>query len=105
MARVVFTASADADSASILVDLNTKAGKPAVVRYLALFRKFYEHLADFPDSGAQRNVGPTIRIGIVSPYIVIYRYMEADSTVMVLRIVHGCRKITGKLLSAGAGSS
>jgi toxin ParE1/3/4 len=106
MARVVFTASVDADSASILVDLNTKAGKPTVVKYRALFRKFYEHLADFPDSGAPRpNVGPTIRIGIVSPYIVIYRYTEADSTVMVLRIVHGRRKITGKLLSAGAGSS
>ena len=39
-----------------------------------------------------------IRVGIASPYIVIYSHMEADDTVRVLRIVHGSRRITGKLL-------
>jgi len=56
-------------------------------------------LADFPDSGPPRpKVGAQIRIGIVSPYIVIYRHTEAEDTVRVLRIVHGSRRITGKLL-------
>ncbi len=44
-------------------------------------------------------IGQNIRIGIVSPYIVIYRYSERDDTVTVLRLVHGRRRITGKLLS------
>jgi toxin ParE1/3/4 len=42
-------------------------------------------------------LGPNVRIGVVSPYIVIYRH--AEDTVNVLRIVHGRRRITDKLLS------
>jgi plasmid stabilization system protein ParE len=34
----------------------------------------------------------------VSPYIVIYEHDPAGETVIVLRIVHGRRKITGDLL-------
>jgi toxin ParE1/3/4 len=99
MARVVFTAAADADAAFILDDLYTKAGKPTVVKYRASFKTLYEHLADFPDSGAPRpKMGSNIRIGIVFPYVVIYRHTEADGVVRVLRIVHGGRRITGKLL-------
>jgi toxin ParE1/3/4 len=99
VARVIFTAAADADAASIFDDLYAKAGKPTVVKYRALFKTLYDNLADFPDSGPPRpKVGPQIRIGIVSPYIVIYRHTEADGTVNVLRIVHGSRRITGKLL-------
>ena len=67
--------------------------------YNASFERLYEHLADFPGSGPPRpKVGLQIRIGIVSPYVVIYRHTEADSIVRVLRIVHGSRRITGKLL-------
>jgi plasmid stabilization system protein ParE len=52
MARVVFTAAADADAAFIFDDLYAKAGKSTVVKYRAAFRTLYEHLAAFPDSGA-----------------------------------------------------
>lgn len=103
MARVVFTAAADADMAGIFDDLYVKAGKPTVIKYRAAFRTLYEHLADFPDSGAPRpKIGAKIRIGVVSPYIVIYRHAEADSLVRVLRIVHGRRKITGKLIRSAS---
>lgn len=99
MAQVVFTEAADADAAFIFEDLYTKAGKPTVVKYRALFKKLYDNLADFPDSGPPRpKIGTRIRIGIVSPYVVIYRHTEADDTVNILRVVHGRRKITGKLL-------
>jgi plasmid stabilization system protein ParE len=54
MARVVFTAAADADAASILADLYAKAGKPTVLKYRASFKTLYEHLAAFPDSGSPR---------------------------------------------------
>jgi toxin ParE1/3/4 len=100
MARVVITASADGDSAAVLDYLNARAGQLTVVKYRGLFRKLYDRLASHPDSGPPRPaLGPNIRIGVVSPYIVIYRYTEAAETVTVLRIVHGRRRVTGKLLS------
>ncbi len=59
----------------------------------------YDRLADHPDSGALRPApGQSIRIGIVSPFIIIYRHTEDSGIVTVLRIVHGRRKITGKML-------
>ena len=72
MARVVFTAAADADAAAIFDYLYAKAGKSTVLKYRAAFKTLYEHLANFPDSGAPRpKVGGRIRIGIVTPYIVV----------------------------------
>jgi toxin ParE1/3/4 len=99
MARVLFTASADADAAAIFSYLRREAGKGTVIKYRALFRRLYEQLADFPDSGAPREaLGPSIRIRVVAPYIVIYRYSEADNTVIVHRIVHGSREVTDEIL-------
>jgi toxin ParE1/3/4 len=99
VARVLIAPSADADTAEIIAYLDAKAGHGVAARYNAFFEQLYLHLADFPDSGAPRpKVGSNIRVGIVSPYVVIYKHTEADRTVRVLRIVHGSRRITGKLL-------
>jgi toxin ParE1/3/4 len=100
MARIVITASAAADSAAIFDYLNATAGRATVIKYRALFSKLYERLAYHPHSGPPRPaLGPNIRIGVLSPYIVIYGHAEDGDTVNVLRIVHGRRQITGKLLS------
>ena len=99
MARVAFTAAADADAAFIFDDLYTKAGKSTVIKYRAALKTLYEHLAEFPESGAPRpKIGPNIRIGVIPPYVVIYRHTEADYTVRMLRIVHGHRKIKCTLI-------
>jgi toxin ParE1/3/4 len=93
VARAVVTPSADADTAEIV------SGYLVAARYTASFERLNDHLADFPAAGALRpNLGAHIRIGIVPPYIVIYRHTEADGVVTVLRIVHGSRRIAGKLL-------
>ena len=82
MPQVVFTAAADSDAASLFDDLYAKAGKPTVVKYRALFKKLYDNLADFPESGAPRSkIGAKIRIGVVSPYVVIYRHTEDIITI------------------------
>lgn len=105
MARVVVTSPADADTADIIAYLAAKAGYNVAARYIAAFEKLYDRLADHPESGAPRPVlGPHVRIGVVSPYIVIYEHDETDDTVVVLRIVHGRRRITGKLLLANISS-
>jgi toxin ParE1/3/4 len=102
MARVVIAPSADADTDFVLADLASKAGRRVSAKYDNLFDKLYERLAAHPAIGAvRRRIGKDIRIGIVSPYIVIYRYTADSDTVTVLRIVHGRRRITGKLLSEG----
>ncbi|MGQ0445528.1 MAG: type II toxin-antitoxin system RelE/ParE family toxin [Beijerinckiaceae bacterium] len=99
MARVVFSASAAADSAALLGDLSTRAGHQIAVKFGIRFTKLYGRLAIHPESGPPRPaLGPNIGIGIVSPNIVIYRHIEANDVVTVLRIVHGHRKTEGKLL-------
>ncbi len=99
MTRVSFTASAAADSAAILSDLNAKAGHQVAANFRNRFTQVYDRLAAHPESGPLRpTLGPNIRIAVVSPYIVIYRHIEADDLVTVLRFVHGHRKIAGKLL-------
>jgi toxin ParE1/3/4 len=100
MARVVVSFVADADTAGIIAYLTNKAGRATAAKYNALFENLYDRLAVHPDSGPPRPVlGPNIRIGIVPPYIVIYDHEPAADLITVLRIVHGRRRITGKLLA------
>src|ERR1700727_2723670 len=76
VARVVLTASADADTAFILRDLAAKAGANVARRYDAEFDTLYRRLERFPESGAPRPaLGALVRIGIVSPYNVIHEYI------------------------------
>jgi plasmid stabilization system protein ParE len=100
MAQVIVTSSADADVYAIQSDLAKAAGIHIAAKYTALFEKLYDRLAEHPDSGAPRpGLGKDIRIGIVLPYIVIYRHHQAEDVVTVLRVVHGRRNITAKLIS------
>ena len=102
MARVLIASGADADTDVILAGRAREAGGRTAVRYDRLFDRPYERLADHPAIGAPRPaLGQNIRIGVVSPYIAIYRHTEDDDTLTVLRIVHGRRRITGRLLSEG----
>ena len=99
MAQVIFTESASADEAAILSYLKSKAGFLVASKFRSLFKTLYKRLGEYPDSGPPRPaLGADIRIGIISPYIVIYRHPADDDAVTVLRIVHGHRRITGKLL-------
>jgi len=100
MALVIVTNTASIDEVTILNELNTKAGLPTVVKFRTGFRSLYGRLADHPEIGAPRpRVGRGVRIGIVSPFIIIYRYTSKSDTVTVLRVVHGRRRITRKLLT------
>jgi len=101
MARVAVSTLADADVAQILTYLEQQGGSLVAYKYADLFDRLYDRLADQPSSGPPRpRLGSGIRIGIVSPFIVIYRYDATKDVVTVLRVVHGRRRITGTLLSA-----
>jgi len=99
MARLVLASSADADYAEIINDLAAKAGWRTAAKYDELFEELFDRLTDHPHSGAPRPAfGQNIRIGIVMPYIVLYRNDDDGNTVTVLRIVHGRRRITAQML-------
>jgi len=101
--RVVITASADADIAAIISHLTAKAGANVAVRYHADFDALYRRLEQFPESGSPRPaLGRLVRIGVVSPYNVIHEYVEADDAVTILRIVHGRRRFTRRMLNQPA---
>ena len=101
MAQVVIAAPADADIGTILAYLGVVAGRETARRYLALFESLYDRLAEHPASLPRRPaLGLHIRIGVVSPYIVIYHHDARADTVTVLRIVHGRRRISGQMLAA-----
>ena len=96
MARVVITAMAFQDLERIMVKLAVRAGWAVSARYDAEFTALFERLQQFPGTGAPRpKLGKSTRIGIISPYVVIYDVV--GGVVTVLRVVHGRRKITRKL--------
>ena len=101
-ARLVIAQAASADQTDILIDLNTVAGLQTATKYRARLRAVYERLADHPASGPRRPaLGPNIRIGVVTPYIVIYEYTASDDTVTILRIIHGRRDVTRLSMTSG----
>jgi toxin ParE1/3/4 len=100
VARVVITEPADADSAAIISDLIAKAGELVANRYETDFDALYLRLATFPESGSLRpKLGRFIRIGLVSPYVVVFRHVPDDDLVAVIRILHGRRRITRRTLT------
>ena len=100
MARVIVSLLAQADTTNIITFLAGQAGYGVAVGYAASFETLYERFASHPDSGTPRPaIGQHIRIGIVSRYIVIHEYDKVSDTVTIFRIVHGRRRITGKMLT------
>ena len=94
MTRLIVTADAEADASEILHDLENKAGAMVVLRYAMRFRAAIERLAELPQSGAPRPaLGPNARSIVIPPYVLIYDYTQTDDTLILLRILHGRRKI------------
>jgi plasmid stabilization system protein ParE len=98
MTRVLVSWPAKRDIRDILTDLNRHAGHLVASRYAAEFKNVYRNLAQFPDSGSSRPaLGPLARIKLVHPYVIVY---DRDvNVVTVLRVLHGRRDITVKLIS------
>lgn len=98
-ARVVVTAPADADMANILADLAGEAGSLVASKYNLMFERLYDRLAGHPEScPARPKLGAHIRVAGVFPYLVIYQHPAGGDTVSIVRVLHGRRKITRKLL-------
>ena len=56
-------------------------------------------LGAFPRAYPTRpSLGAGVRLATIAPHIVLYRYDEVADHVLVLRVVHGRRRITEALL-------
>jgi len=96
-ARIAFTARAYSDIGVIQTYLIEQAGWHVAAKYDLDFETLFDRLRDHPLSGAARfALGRNVRIGIVSPYIVIYRYRSG--LVLVLRVVDRRRRINRAIL-------
>ena len=99
MTRVVLTSLADADAARIIAYLAEAAGDQVAEKYVDEFDEVYRRLERFPDSGSPRTkLGASVRLAVAWPYAILYQYDVTEDTVTILRIVHGRREITRRLL-------
>lgn len=99
MARVIVTALADRDTKQILTRIEREAGHQTAVKFNLRFEALYDRLVEHPEiCEARPKLGPHIRAGVVFPYLVIYRHVEGDEIVSIVRVVHGHRRITRNLL-------
>jgi toxin ParE1/3/4 len=95
MTRLVVTADAETDTFEILAHLEVRAGASVAERYARRFRDAITRIIEMPQSGAARPaLGSDARCAIVSPYLLIYDYTVAEDMVVLLRILHGRRRIT-----------
>jgi len=98
VARLVFAPQAIDDIRDVRANLIERAGQLIADKYTEQFRSAFERLVAHPRSGSPRpRFGRNIRVTIVRPYIVIYRAQDND--VLVLRVVHGHRKITRRTVA------
>lgn len=99
MPTLVVTARASRDFDDILDHLGDVAGQRTAQSYAQRFAGALERIEQFPGAGQQRPaLGPDTRIAIVLPYVLIYDYSEADHHLVLLRVLHGRRRMTERLL-------
>jgi toxin ParE1/3/4 len=89
-----------ADLALIQDALTVKAGVLVAAKFALNFQNLFDRLADHPDScPARRRLGKGIRMGVVVPYLVFYRHDASQSAVNIMRVIHGKRRVTRKMLT------
>jgi toxin ParE1/3/4 len=99
IARVIVSELADADTKDILAEIEREAGCSIAAKYNARFEKLYDRLAEHPEScEAHPELGAHIRVGVITPYLVIYHYNGTARVVRVIRVLHGRRRVTSGLL-------
>jgi toxin ParE1/3/4 len=100
MTWLVVTADAATDVNEILDYLKREASPRVAEEYGQKFRRTQERPVEFTGLGSRRpELGGDTRIGIVQPYILIYDYTKRDDTLTLLRVVHGKRNITSRLIT------
>ena len=105
MTRIIVAADAEGDIGEILAYLEREAGRSTAVAYGERFVEAIERVADFPGHGTPRPaLGPDTRIALVYLYLLIYDFTDAHDTATLLRVLHGKREITERLIKRSGKS-
>ena len=71
-----------------------QADSDAADRQLDRLEAAVQRLLDFPDIGhAKEEVGPAVRVLVQDRYLIIYRHLTEERTVIIERIAHGRRNL------------
>lgn len=99
MIRLVLSRRARRDRDEILRYLVKQAGAAVARKFAQRFSDGISRLLEMPAYGSSRpELGAECRVIVVAPYLLIYDYDSQSDQVTVLRIAHGKRSITEKLL-------
>lgn len=99
MATVAIASQAGRDTRAILRDLVDQGGFARAQDFAAAIVGLQNRLGTFPRAYSTRpSLGEQIRLAVIAPYVVLYRYDEISDHVLLLRVVHGRRHITDALL-------
>ena len=99
MIAVIVSPAARADLTEIIAYLASVASVGTASRWNDRLWLAFDEIAEFPGSGALRpKLGTNVRIKIVTPYIVIYEHVRGAKSADALRVVHGRRRITKRLV-------
>src|SRR5262245_16388347 len=100
MGELRFSPAAARDLEKITEDIEAAAGARVALKFVARLRRSLETLANNPLAGRRRaNLGTEVRSWAVRPYVTFYRPNGPDAE--IIRIVHGRRRITRRLLRGG----
>ena len=67
----------------------------------ARFREKIGRILEHPGTGSPRpKLGNSTRIAIVYPYLMIFDHVRGSGELTLLRVLHGRRKITKRLIRA-----
>lgn len=103
MTRLIVATDAERDIGEILDYLEREAGSQTAVAYGQRFVQAIERMADFPGHGTPRpDLGTDARVALVWPYLLVYDFTAADDTATLLRVLHGKRDITERLIKRPA---
>ena len=104
MTRLLVAAEAEGDIDDILSYLGREAGCATAIAYAERFTDAIERIVAFPGHGTARpQLGPQARVAIVYPYLLIYDFDAAEDLATLLRVLHGKREITERLIDAATG--
>ena len=99
MTRLLVAAEAEGDIDDILAYLERDAGRVTAIAYAERFAEAIQRITDFPGHGTARpQLGPHARIAIVYPYLLVYDFDATDDLATLLRLLHGKREITERLI-------
>lgn len=99
MTRLIISADAERDLDEILDYLTNNAGGVTAAAYAERFTRSIERIITHPGAGSPRPaLGKNTRITIVYPYILIYDFTFEKETATLLRVLHGKREFSERLI-------